>query len=286
MVGGYDEIRQPLVVDDRFDYVLFSDQHIGETIGVWQVRMIDMPFFGDLFKLSRMPKLLPMKVLGEYKASLYIDANIQIVTNHVYERFIQLYVNGIEWGAIKHPYKTDCIYGEIVDILRANWVHDYEVVNWYSILKKAGFPEHYGMYENNVIYRCHNKNVGEVCLQWWKTIEIGCRRDQFSLMFLLWKSNINKAYLLDEHECPRTNSKNFNYFGHSKDRSIHVSFHEKVRNRCARVADPKQNGYPYLLDKLSMYRNPLFMLYLWEIFAVFVYGPRAIINMIKRKCKR
>ena len=25
MVGGYDEIMQPLVVDDRFDYILFSN---------------------------------------------------------------------------------------------------------------------------------------------------------------------------------------------------------------------------------------------------------------------
>lgn len=286
MVGEYDEIRQPLVVDERFDYILFTDHPDINKVGVWESRIIEMSYPNDLFKLSRRPKILPMPYLSEYKASLYLDANVQITTSHVYDRFMQLYTSDIEWGAIKHPYNTDCIYGEIVDILRANWVHDYEVINWYGILRKSGFPEHYGMYENNVIYRRHTKNVADVCQQWWETIEDGCRRDQFSLMYLLWKSNVVRAYLLDEYECPRTNSRNFRYYGHSKDRSIHVGFHEIVRNRCARVADPNRSGYPYLLDKLSKYHNPKVMLYLWEVFAIFVYGPQTIISMIKRKYKK
>ena len=26
LIGGYDSIRQPLVIDDRFDYILFTDE--------------------------------------------------------------------------------------------------------------------------------------------------------------------------------------------------------------------------------------------------------------------
>ena len=37
MVGGYDEIMQPMVVDDRFDYILFSNDIKEDRVGVWQV---------------------------------------------------------------------------------------------------------------------------------------------------------------------------------------------------------------------------------------------------------
>ena len=40
MVGGYDEIMQPVVVDDRFDYILFSNDIKEDRVGVWQVRPI------------------------------------------------------------------------------------------------------------------------------------------------------------------------------------------------------------------------------------------------------
>ncbi|MBR5328436.1 MAG: hypothetical protein IKV31_07870 [Paludibacteraceae bacterium] len=35
MVGGYDEIMQPTVIDDRFDYILFSNDIKEDRVGVW-----------------------------------------------------------------------------------------------------------------------------------------------------------------------------------------------------------------------------------------------------------
>ena len=40
VVGSYDDIRQPLIIDERFDYVLFTDNVTVDRIGVWQVRPI------------------------------------------------------------------------------------------------------------------------------------------------------------------------------------------------------------------------------------------------------
>lgn len=31
IVGAYDTVKQPVVVDDRFDYILFSDSEVKEA---------------------------------------------------------------------------------------------------------------------------------------------------------------------------------------------------------------------------------------------------------------
>ena len=41
IVGNYDEIFQPEIVDSRFDYILFSTDIELQRIGVWQVRKIN-----------------------------------------------------------------------------------------------------------------------------------------------------------------------------------------------------------------------------------------------------
>ena len=40
VVGNYDEIKQPQVVDNRFDYILFSNDIKEKNVGIWQVRPI------------------------------------------------------------------------------------------------------------------------------------------------------------------------------------------------------------------------------------------------------
>lgn len=43
----------------------------------------------------------------------------------------------------------------------------------FDILKEAGFPEHYGLGENNILYRRHNEPVLiRVMEDWWYFLEI------------------------------------------------------------------------------------------------------------------
>ena len=41
LVGGYDSIRQPLVIDDRFEYIVFSNEIAQGRIGIWKVKTVD-----------------------------------------------------------------------------------------------------------------------------------------------------------------------------------------------------------------------------------------------------
>jgi hypothetical protein len=281
LVGAYDDIRQPVVIDERFDYVLFTDRPYKSKEGIWNIRPICNEDTGNML-LSRYVKCHPTKVLEEYEASLYLDANIQIATQHVYDRFFELLETDVEWGGIKHP-SQNCVYEEICAIIDLKWVHDYDTVNWYGRIKKDGFPEDWGLYENNVIFRRHTTRVEEVGTLWWQTLIEGCKRDQFSLMYALWKYRPNMGLFLPEGECPRLNSKDFNYYEHNPHiRELKLGVFERVRRSFLRSSYSNiRIGYRNLFDRLSRYKCPRVMLFIWEGLSAFIVGPKTLIDAIK-----
>lgn len=285
LVGSYDEIRQPLSIDQRFDYVLFSDSVTETRIGVWQVRPITQIEGSNMLR-SRYVKCHPTKVLTDYEASLYIDANLQIVSKHVYDRFFELLEDRAEWAGIQHP-SQNCVYEEMCAIVDLKWVHDYDVVDWYGTLQKAGFPENWGLYENNVIFRRHTEKVDTIGDFWWQTLVSGCKRDQFSLMFALWKFQPTMDFFLPKGECPRLNSINFRYYAHNPHKRVQrLGVHERIRRSLLRsVYTDIRTGYHKLFNRLSKYKSPKSMLHIWETVSFFKNGPRVLINALKCRLK-
>jgi len=276
LVGSYDVIRQPLVIDDRFDYVLFSDINCSDSIGVWKVRSI--PFHGEnAMHSSRYAKCLPTEVLEAYDASLYIDANIQISSSFVYERFFELVNSGTEWAGVRHPSQS-CAYEEMCAIVSLRWVHDYNVIDWFRKLKLAHFPQGWGLYENNVIFRIHNQKIADVDKIWWESILKYCSRDQFSLMYALWCVNPRMGYVIDENDCPRIKSPFFSYYEHnSHSRILRLSFNEKMRLRCIRVSSNSiREGYMKLFSLSSRFSYPRVFLWIWGLFASVIYSPKLL----------
>lgn len=285
LVGSYDEIRQPLAVDDRFDYVLYSDVVTEDRIGVWQVRPIPRIIGNDMLR-SRYVKCLPTRVLADYEASLYLDANIQITTDKVYNRFFDLLGKGTDWGGIKHP-DQGCVYGEICAIVDLKWVHDFDVVDLYSKMKKDGFPEDWGLYENNVIFRRHTSTADVIGSFWWSTLLAGCKRDQFTLMYALWKYKPSRDFLLPPGECPRLNSLDFSYYEHSPHiRVLRMGVLERIRRSILRTTTPNiREGYHTLFNRLSKYKNPRLRLYIWTWVSIFLRGPKTVYNALKYRLK-
>ena len=190
MVGKYGDIFQPLVVDSRFDYVLFTDHFDVDKIGVWQVKRIPETIHNDNKRLSRYPKTHLKGMLPDYEASLYIDANVQIRDQWVYDRFTELFNKGVEYAGIKLVSTgRDCIYDHSFDIWQFGYENDYNAIIQCAELYRRGFPEHYGLNENNVIYRRHTERMHEVDDEWWWWITHYSFRDQFSFMYCLWKFN-------------------------------------------------------------------------------------------------
>ena len=282
LTGDYDNITQPLVIDDRFDYILFTDNVSQPKIGVWEVRPITIHHSNHRTR-SRYPKCLPSVVLSEYSSSLYMDANFQIIDDWIYKRYIECYQGKVEWASVKHPCRNN-LYQEICDLLDLQWVHDYDTIEWYAKMKKDGYNAGNGLLENGIIFRMHTKHTEEAGLLWWDTLQQYCSRDQFSLMCVLWKTNIHPTFLFSQEECPRLKSVHIKYYNHNPHtRVVKLSINELLRKKCISVAPWKELSYKYLFDKLSRYKHPRIMLYMWEIYAIFAYGYKVIMRIVKRK---
>lgn len=287
MTGGYDDILQPMVIDARFDYVLFSNDFQETHIGVWQVRPIPAVIdLNDNKRLSRYPKSHPETLLAEYDFSLYIDANIQVVDQWVYDRFLELAEKDIEIAGVRLLLTgRDCIYDHAYDMWLYRNENDDKAIRQLRALYKKGFPTHYGLNENNIIFRKHSYKMRLVDEEWWRWITNYSFRDQFSYMYCIWKYNIPMTYFLPIGEDSRTSNhvrliphdeKNIN-----RKRVKSTFLEEKRRKYCY---DNECNNKKYLKLWIYLYRCPFYQINLliigvycclWDYY-------RRFVNKLKR----
>lgn len=284
VTGGYDTVLQPQVIDKKFDYILFSNDYCEQNIGIWEVRKIPEVVKADNKRLSRYPKTHPETLLSEYSASLYIDANIQIKDQWVYDRFLELYEKGIEYAGIKLLMTgCDCIYDHTFDMCQFLLEHESVAISQCHELYKRGFPRNYGLNENNVIFRIHTYRMKEADENWWWWITNYSFRDQFSLMYCLWKYGVKNYYYLPEGEDTR-NSIHFDLIKHDgnpnviKRKIIKRGLIEKLRVKCKSL-DKDQHRKKWH----RIYVSPLYKPYLYMdgIFTIIRNVPSLLNILIK-----
>ena len=198
VVGNYDEIKQPQVVDNRFDYILFSNDIREKNVGIWQVRPI--PYHNPIqTKIARWVKTHPEELLDEYEASLWIDSNIIICSEIVYHQFIDHFDKNTLVATMKH-HRRSCVYDELFELLVCRAERERVVLKLGRYLRKNKYPQNNGLCETGVFYRRHN-NENVACFDglWWDCIKEYSRRDQFSVNFALWKTTLSYEYFLSEN---------------------------------------------------------------------------------------
>lgn len=293
LTGGYEDILQPNVIDSRFDYILFSNDFQEKTIGIWQIREIPTVVdSSDNKRLSRYPKSHPEDMLGEYVASLYIDANIQIADHWVYERFVELSDRKVELAGIKLLCTgRDDIYRHAYDMCVMCVENDMSAILQMHELYKRGFPEHFGLNENNIIFRTHSKKMKHVDEEWWWWITHYSFRDQFSYMYCLWKHNVHFEYFLPEGEDSH-NSSHFNFISHNdscgvvKKKWLSPGFFERKRNRCRKIDSYKYEHYCDHWVKMCKMSFPRLSLFIWGV-CVYIYNiPRFYFPFIFKHISR
>ena len=206
IVGGYDTLPQPLVVDEGFEYVCFSNDIEEGRAGVWQVRPI--PYSNnDRTRLSRYVKLQPHVVLPGYDVSVWIDANIRVIGDEFYRIVNERIESGSLMAQVSHP-QRDCVYEEISRCYQDVRIGFFDALRQRRHLKMEGFPRHLGLMENNLILRRHNDPVvRRISDSWWKEYLDYSIRDQLSLMPVLWKCGFKPDLLL----CEGKNARNVPY---------------------------------------------------------------------------
>lgn len=197
MVGAYDDILQPKVVDERFDYILFSNDIQEERVGVWQVLPIAY-HNEDRTRICRYVKTHPEEMMPGYEVSIWMDSNVQILTDYFYKRIVELDEKDVQVSSMWHPTRH-CIYEEAFAVMRMFVEHEDVVVDWCHELRKEKYPRNNGLCETAVLYRKHETgDVEQLDSLWWRCIEQHSRRDQLSFNYVLWKTGMSFEYFLDE----------------------------------------------------------------------------------------
>ena len=125
ITNSYDdlnEIAAHYYVDPDWDYICFSDNEEllrKKQLGVWEIRPLLFTGLNNV-RNARYHKIMAHKVLADYKATLYADANVSILTPYVFDcirerkrRFLMPYHSC-----------TTCLYQELDWILTQGWDAD------------------------------------------------------------------------------------------------------------------------------------------------------------------
>jgi hypothetical protein len=185
LFGDYDELVDPKEKYEGCDFICFTDQkHLSSNI--WKVKIVESNILPPNL-MNRMYKWLPHKYLSNYESSLYIDANVILLDNplKVLERYK-------EWLIVvpRHP-DRNCIYDEAIACIECNKTKIKDTLEQVRFYKKAGFPTHYGLSENNIIFRMHNHPKVVMLMEdvWKELIRWKTYRDQLCFSYVIWKNN-------------------------------------------------------------------------------------------------
>lgn len=204
ITGGYDNLRQPKVIDLNIDYVCFTDavSQIQQN-GIWKMMPIpkELQYLSDV-KKQRVVKICPHRYLKDYDISIWVDGNFSIVGS--IRQFIKQYdLNKSPLYVRVHPIRK-CIYEEAKVCIEMHKDLSQTIQNQVSTYRKEGYPKNIGMAETGIVLRRHNDIKCQLVDNLWASELLKhSHRDQLSFNYACWKI----------HFLPGCLNKEFNVFG-------------------------------------------------------------------------
>lgn len=188
ITGGYDILKDPLLIDDLLNYFLISDAEKNNA-SVW--KLLDVPLDAKVYSggmINRFCKLNPWKIFYDYDYSVYIDGNVEIVSDI---RNLCSIARDSKIGIAMHLHdRRDCIYKES-DVCKLYKRGNREAIDRQMMkYRQDGFPEHFGMIEATIIIvDLKNEIALKIMSDWWsELVASGSGRDQLSFPYVLWKN--------------------------------------------------------------------------------------------------
>lgn len=180
-----------------------------KRLGMWEIHKMQFNKLDDT-KNARWHKLHPDDLFPDSTESLWIDANLDILTDQLFKTIN----NKNSIMLIPKHNLRDCVFEEI-KVLRKKRKENNDVLEKIKdYLIKNNMPENYGLNETNILYRKHhNPIIKKIMNEWWEMIENYSKRDQLSLSFILWHNKINVKDISIENT--RTDMENFKIYTHN-----------------------------------------------------------------------
>lgn len=193
IIGAYDELRQPRVLEEGFDFICFvgfGEKH-AERDGVWEIRELPLSSASGVPTLeARWGKMHPHELLPDYACSVWVDGNIALLDGSLYRAARLKAASGVQYSGVPHP-DRDCTYDEARKCLDMKYLTPFSWLKVCLFLRLQGLPRHAGLMESNLVFRRHlDPAVVAFDERWWGHILDLSRRDQLSLMPTLRKSGL------------------------------------------------------------------------------------------------
>lgn len=188
--GDYDTLKKPDVVDEKCDYICFTDNKDIES-DFWEIRYMEDSTL-DNNRKAKQYKILPHKYIPEYKYSFWLDGTFKIKGS--IREYIYKYIKANSPMLCVVHTERDCVYKEYMAskiIPRYPRAIMQKQVESY---RDEGFPEEYGLGVMGAIFRKHNdEKIIKLMDDWWDENIKFTNQDQLSFAYVCWKNDFHPS---------------------------------------------------------------------------------------------
>lgn len=195
VVGGYDRVFPPVKAEPGVDYVIVSDDASIEVEG-WRTVAVDASDHATARAHNRRFKMLGHEILSGYDFSIYVDGNIRILgpLSPLVARFID---SGAALGVYPHPTRSKVAEEVSACVAARKSAFPEKLEAEYAEYVADGFPDIGGLVEGGILLKNHaHPALGNAMRLWWSLFERSGSRDQISLPYVIWKTNLSCHYEL------------------------------------------------------------------------------------------
>jgi hypothetical protein len=193
-MNNYDELKDPLIVSEGWQYVVFSDTHLYSD--VWECVIVK--------ESNRFMKIKGFVEMFQ-TLTLYVDGSI-----HIKGDLNQFITEVPNWFTLwQHPHRKT-VKQEVEAIIKMKGISPLRARDQLKKYVNRGFKDDMGLYQCGVMVRdFSDKTVREICSDWYYEFESGVKRDQISIPYVFWKhgykpdtfddSIFNKYFIWGKH---------------------------------------------------------------------------------------
>lgn len=199
--GGYDRVYPPMQCEPDVDYCIVTDDASIEVRG-WKTHVVNAEDFETPKSANLYYRALVHRVLPGYDASLYVDGNVRLKYSSA-DLFDALTDSGSAIIMFKHPLRIS-VKEELSNVLLAGKLKHSEVAQREFLdYINDGFQDDVGLGETGIMLKNHNHpQLDDAMVLWWEKFRKYLTRDQLSLPYVIWKTDLPISWLAGSFRNP------------------------------------------------------------------------------------
>jgi hypothetical protein len=206
LFGAYDQLKDPLVVDEEACYICFTDNRELKS-AVWEIVVIESNGL-DPRKSARAVKMLPNLIFKALNMSLWVDAKCLILQQ---TRTLVDELNSVNCNFACFPHSVrKSVKSEALACLVRGYDRPSKIMKQWLFYKSQGFKDTSHLVESTVLARKHNEpEVINFQMAWLQEVLRRSIRDQLSFNFVayqqkfqyhLYSEPLSKYFEVKPHE--------------------------------------------------------------------------------------